>query len=189
MDSKSRVFNLVALDLQGLGLIETKHPSLKAMAKIIAARNKPSGSTATKKGCWKVVIRYASARGLIPPLPVAQQNPPREKKAKPAKLPKASKKTKRAKSKAEFDAFYQTREWRKLRFAALLKYGRKCMCCYATDKVMHVDHVKPRSKFPELELELSNLQILCEDCNMGKGGWSQADFRESESATIPTRLN
>lgn len=85
-------------------------------------------------------------------------------------------------TKAEFDAFYRTKEWRQLRFKALLKYGRACMCCNATNKPLHVDHVKPRSKYPELELELSNLQILCEDCNMGKGGWSEADFRETEDA-------
>ena len=33
---------------------------------------------------------------------------------------------------------------------------------------MHVDHVKPRSKFPELALDLSNLQVLCNLCNVAK---------------------
>lgn len=87
------------------------------------------------------------------------------------------KQTRKPSSLKKFNSFYETREWRKLRFQALLKYGRKCLCCNATDKVLHVDHVKPRSKFPELELDINNLQILCEDCNMGKGGWSQEDFR------------
>jgi len=67
--------------------------------------------------------------------------------------------------------FYQTREWRELRVEALVKYGRKCCLCGRTvgdGVVLHVDHIKPRSKFPQLELVLSNMQILCEDCNMGK---------------------
>ena len=37
--------------------------------------------------------------------------------------------------------------------------------------VLHVDHIKPRSKFPELELSLDNTQVLCADCNLGKGAW------------------
>src|SRR5262249_39926358 len=39
------------------------------------------------------------------------------------------------------------------------------------------DHIKPRSKFPELELELGNLQVLCADCNLGKRAWDQTDWR------------
>jgi len=66
---------------------------------------------------------------------------------------------------------------------AIKQYGRKCMCCGATDSPIHVDHIKPRSKHPELELELSNLQILCEDCNMGKGGWDQTDWRSTEQVS------
>jgi hypothetical protein len=34
---------------------------------------------------------------------------------------------------------------------------------------LHVDHVKPRSKYPELALDLDNLQILCAACNTRKG--------------------
>jgi 5-methylcytosine-specific restriction endonuclease McrA len=78
---------------------------------------------------------------------------------------------KKARTFDEFNAFYKTQEWRKLRYEALKKYGPKCMLCGASKSsgaIMHVDHIKPRFRFPELELELSNLQILCEDCNMGK---------------------
>lgn len=89
-----------------------------------------------------------------------------------------------AKSKAEFEAFYRSKPWRVLRMKAIKKYGRTCMCCGATNIVIHVDHIKPRSKYPELELELSNLQILCEDCNMGKGGWDETDWREPESPCL-----
>lgn len=75
--------------------------------------------------------------------------------------------------------FYQTREWRELRHKAIsASIDQKCVICGAgrNDKtidgrrvIIHVDHIKPRSKFPSLELSLDNLQILCEDCNLGKG--------------------
>jgi 5-methylcytosine-specific restriction endonuclease McrA len=83
------------------------------------------------------------------------------------------------------DGFLATYEWRRLRMEALKKYGPKCMCCGATPAtgaVMHVDHIKPRKLFPELALALDNLQILCHECNHGKGNWDQSDWRP---ATFP----
>ena len=59
--------------------------------------------------------------------------------------------------------------------------GARCECCGATpaDGVrMHVDHIKPRRKYPELALTESNLQVLCEECNHGKGNWDETDWRE-----------
>ena len=52
------------------------------------------------------------------------------------------------------------------------------MLCAKTKGVMHVDHIKPRSKFPDLELEFDNLQILCKACNLGKSNKDQTDFRQ-----------
>lgn len=78
------------------------------------------------------------------------------------------------------DAFLSSYEWRKLRMEALIKYGRKCMCCGATPEtgaVMNVDHIKPRKLYPELSLKINNLQILCHDCNHGKGNWNETDWR------------
>ncbi len=67
--------------------------------------------------------------------------------------------------------------WQKLRYDAFLKYGRKCMLCGATNK-LHVDHIKPKAVFPELCWDINNLQVLCEDCNMGKGFRDQTDWRK-----------
>lgn len=67
--------------------------------------------------------------------------------------------------------FLDSRAWKILRYQAFEKYGNRCQCCGATpaDGVkMHVDHIKPKSTHPELALDLNNLQILCEDCNVGK---------------------
>lgn len=66
--------------------------------------------------------------------------------------------------------FYQTREWRELRYKVIRNSSFKCLACGASgdDTVLHVDHIKPRSKYPELSLDESNLQVLCEACNLGK---------------------
>ena len=85
------------------------------------------------------------------------------------------------------DAFLSSYEWRKLRMQAIIKYERKCMCCGATPDtgvVIHVDHIKPRKLFPELALELDNLQVLCHECNHGKGNWDQTDWRPEPQETV-----
>jgi hypothetical protein len=67
--------------------------------------------------------------------------------------------------------FYASKEWASVRYAALLKADGRCACCGASRNdgaVMHVDHVKPRSKFPELALSLDNMQVLCNLCNTAK---------------------
>jgi len=77
--------------------------------------------------------------------------------------------------------FYRSEAWRKLRYEALKLYGGECMLCgkskHKDDAILHVDHIKPRSKYPDLALELKNLQVLCEDCNIGKGTWDESDWR------------
>lgn len=76
--------------------------------------------------------------------------------------------------------FYESWEWKKLRYKILQKYGPVCMLCgdSKNDGVrIVVDHIKPRTIFPELELEESNLQVLCNSCNMGKSNDDYTDFR------------
>jgi len=79
------------------------------------------------------------------------------------------------------ELFYKSREWRELRVAVLEKYECKCMMCGCSPKehgiVVHVDHIKPRSTHPHLELQADNLQILCEDCNLGKSNYYITDWR------------
>ena len=92
------------------------------------------------------------------------------------------------------NAFYLTREWRTLRWEVLSTSDGKCVMCGATKKSsgksMHVDHIHPRSAFPHLELSKSNLQVLCEDCNIGKGKsvWKPTDARFKRSPS-PRALN
>ena len=95
---------------------------------------------------------------------------------------KKKKKTRKIFSKKN-DEFYRSKEWLILRVKVLEKYGCECMMCGRSRKVhkvvLHVDHIKPRSKYPELALDFNNLQILCEDCNIGKGNKYKTDWRIS----------
>lgn len=81
--------------------------------------------------------------------------------------------------------FYDSPEWRSIRYRVLKKYGPVCMLCGATrdDGVrIHVDHIKPKSKFPGLALEFTNMQVLCADCNLGKSNKDETDWRPDETA-------
>lgn len=86
------------------------------------------------------------------------------------------------------DEFYRTYRWRSLRIDALEdnreRYGvLTCECCLATTtRQWHVDHIQPRSVQPELALDISNLQVLCEDCNVGKGDRYATDWRYPSEA-------
>ena len=77
--------------------------------------------------------------------------------------------------------FYQTGAWRAVRYESLLRSGGHCECCKnraRPDAPLHVDHIKPRSKYPQLELDKNNLQALCADCNLGKSNTDETDWRE-----------
>lgn len=79
------------------------------------------------------------------------------------------------------DEFFRSQAWKSLRYNAFSKYGNFCQCCgvkAGNGVVLHVDHIKPRSLYPELEYDINNLQILCGDCNVGKLHVKEDDWRE-----------
>lgn len=114
----------------------------------------------TKKPTRREAIRFKG-----PPSPYAPIPRPFE-----AKLPSTS---------AE-QSFYDTDAWRDVRYKALARNNGKCELCGSSKHdgaILHVDHIKPRSRFPELELSLDNLQVLCAHCNLGKSNRSARDWR------------
>lgn len=71
-------------------------------------------------------------------------------------------------------------QWKRVRYEALKSADGRCKCCgrSAKDGVkLHVDHIKPVSKYPQLAYELSNLQVLCDECNIGKLDRDETDWR------------
>ncbi len=88
----------------------------------------------------------------------------------------------------ETNAFYASSEWRLVREQVIDEQGRVCQECRSritTDYDLTVDHIKPRSKFPELALEKANLQVLCRKCNSAKGATSdEADITNQVTASF-----
>jgi len=85
--------------------------------------------------------------------------------------------------KALRDAFYNSRAWRAARYQALKAAKGRCQACGASaaDGVkLCVDHIKPVRHFWHLRLEPTNLQVLCNDCNLAKASKDMTDWRRSE---------
>lgn len=76
--------------------------------------------------------------------------------------------------------FYSSEKWIKLRTEVLRTYGKRCMKCGESKVEIHVDHIKPRSLFPKLELCFDNLQVLCRKCNLDKSNFHSTDYRNKK---------
>ena len=116
------------------------------------------------KGWKKKLLRIADEASAPPPQRLRDEAPKTRKTRGAAKN------------------FYQTAAWKRARFAAFEHYGRRCMCCgwhpdMGGTNYLVVDHIASRRLRPDLELERSNLQVLCNECNLGKGSYSRTDFR------------
>lgn len=90
-------------------------------------------------------------------------------------------------SKSDVAAFYRSPEWARLAYQAKIAHGRRCMCCGATPEDgarIVTDHVEPIRKAWRRRLDPSNLQILCDRCNRGKGSARRDDFRRPASTEL-----
>ncbi|MFM2254144.1 MAG: hypothetical protein RJB68_2481 [Pseudomonadota bacterium] len=90
----------------------------------------------------------------------------------------------RAEALAASETFLKSPEWARARMHAFVRYGNRCQCCGASPGggvVLNVDHIKPRKTHPHLALNLTNLQVLCDTCNLGKGNWDATDWRDANS--------
>jgi 5-methylcytosine-specific restriction endonuclease McrA len=70
----------------------------------------------------------------------------------------------------------------------LRKHGWFCCLCGhggSHRNPIQVDHIKPISTHPELSLVQSNLQVLCRDCNLGKGNSDTIDWRKPRIVASP----
>jgi len=77
-------------------------------------------------------------------------------------------------------------EWRELRLEAIKRYGNTCLKCKRVGSKrypINIDHIKPRKYYPELALDINNLQPLCGRCNKSKGN-KVIDYRTHPWGTI-----
>ena len=77
----------------------------------------------------------------------------------------------------QYQEFYRSPEWRILRQNFLRRRTRiegRYICDFCKNPIGHdgditVDHIKPRSKFPDLAMNIDNLLLACRRCNSSKG--------------------
>ena len=74
----------------------------------------------------------------------------------------------------ESDPFYHSKEWKRIRKAALMRDGGMCQDCMdrmrsgigvKPNRATMVHHIIPRSERPDLELVMENLRSLCDSCH------------------------
>lgn len=70
--------------------------------------------------------------------------------------------------------------WKFLREKIFMLQGDRCLCCGKKEESMHIDHIKPKSRYPHLEYMIDNLQVLCPDCNKNKSYTDETDYRSSQ---------
>jgi hypothetical protein len=129
----------------------------------------------------QIEFKSTSSRKIKSTLPCATNGQKIKEPDKSIK-PNGYKQNSRKSESINLDNFYETWTWKDLRYQAIKKYGRRCMNCGQSPSkdnkvILHVDHIKPVRKYPELALSIDNLQVLCNDCNQGKGYWDETDFR------------
>jgi len=65
--------------------------------------------------------------------------------------------------------------WEKQLFAKFIeisnKICNKCWILIQYPNYKNIDHIKPKWKYPELRLDINNLQLLCFKCHYEKTHW------------------
>jgi hypothetical protein len=169
-----------------LGLIQISEETLKRMSDAALKRTVIGIGEIIQDPSRNFVIQ-TPARGKITSkaveiqVSVVVENPslPAPWEGEPRDLTPRIKKPKRQ-ERQERQEFYLSREWRAVRYKALqVSQGLCCLCGRGRKDgvILHVDHIKPRSLYPELELDVNNLQVLCADCNLGKSNRDETDWR------------
>ena len=79
--------------------------------------------------------------------------------------------------------FYESPQWRRVRYDALKKNDGRCELCGRSKHdgiVLNVDHIKNIRDNWGLRLKQDNLQVLCNECNHGKGNRDDTDWRQND---------
>lgn len=113
----------------------------------------------------ETVEDFVARGGVIKELRVKNSRTPGIKKIK-SKVKRRVKYLEKLKN-GSSKIFYESKEWNNL-CSDFLRYNKN-VCCKCGETKNHnrnliVEHIKPRNKFPELSLEISNLEIYCKKC-------------------------
>lgn len=98
---------------------------------------------------------------LEPVIPVTQF-------VKPSKSRRERHRKQQKRERVQSKGFFDSDDWRALRYKFLEMRGKECMHCGQTSGSMYVSHLQHRNKRPDLALSFDNVQILCKICDLGK---------------------
>lgn len=59
-----------------------------------------------------------------------------------------------------------SKEWKTMRKTVFERDNYTCQNCGKRGGVLHPDHIKPKSLFPELMFEVKNIRTLCRNCHI-----------------------
>lgn len=83
------------------------------------------------------------------------------------------------KTNQEASEFYRSHEWRSCRREFLKNnLSRECVYCKIElneNNKLNVDHIKPLKYYWDLRIDHSNLQIVCKECNLKKGSFTNPE--------------
>jgi hypothetical protein len=135
------------------------------------------GDKKSKKASWEFIVRYCEGERLISKTVRRQRNSLRKESRMVPKDIKEEYSVEKTKE------LYSSPEWRKLRVKIIEDQNGECQMCGRSHRkhgiTIHVDHIIPLSVDWSKRLDESNLQLLCEDCNLGKGNRYATDWRET----------
>jgi predicted transcriptional regulator len=143
---RERVYQVIADSPNGItcddveSMLGERHQSVSARVRelVQAGRIHDTGTKRkTRGGRWARVYRVHPVNPVVEPVSETKQTA---------------------------DEFYRSTAWLTLRYRVIMKYGGCCQACGhrpGPGTPLHVDHIKPRSKYPELALVIENLQCLC----------------------------
>jgi 5-methylcytosine-specific restriction endonuclease McrA len=71
----------------------------------------------------------------------------------------------------EFDTWRNSNDCKRWKTQQYDRQARCCAICreHVELKDSHIDHIKPLAQYPELNIDLKNLQITHPSCNLSKG--------------------
>lgn len=90
-------------------------------------------------------------------------------------------------SEGAIKAFYKSYDWRRVRYDILRANDGRCELCGRGKHngiILNIDHIKPLRLNWHLRLSPLNLQVLCNECNHGKGNRDTTDWRPQRLTTM-----
>ena len=168
----------VVYNLRGLGYTINKPSSIKIIANIIKQYTEDDTVCNGSRKYKAIITKYNNSITKVKP--ILLKNILLEMKCKPiTNKVQAIQKPPRSHYK-NTSKFYMSFEYRQLRYEVLAEQSGTCQLCGRTRKdgcIMHLDHIVPISKDWSRRLDKSNMQVLCEDCNLGKSNLDDTDWR------------